>query len=268
MPKKTRDISTVSILSNFKKRSKQEQLALDHPGHMHEFVFSQKLTNFQWEWMDLFMDALRDPLLYSPILILAPRSHGKTAIGCESGPLWYIGKNPESQNQIISSTDEIAKTRVKKVGQVIRYNEKYRQVFGDLYPGSDQTYRWSPSGEAIEVKIDREKLFREGGDIGRDPTLKAFGILTSAAGGRANLQIFDDVVNEENAKSEISRANLLNRYEQEFMPMLYPDGVRIIIGTRYHYKDLYAHLLPILDQERLYTDMYLDDIIQEEAMPL
>lgn len=266
MPKQ-RDTASINILSNFKRRTKEEQKSLDHPGFMHEYVFNQKLTQFQWEWLECFMDAYRNPLKYSPTLILAPRNHGKTAIVCESIPLWYIGKHPTTTNQIISATDGIAKTRVSKIANVIRNNPRYISLFGELYPGSDQTYRWSPSGEAIEVKIDREAIFERDGDIARDPTLTAYGIQTSVEGGRANLQIFDDVINSRNAKSASERATILERFEQAFMPMLYPDGVRFIIGTRYHYQDLYAHLLPILDQERLYTDLYADDLIDEAYMP-
>ena len=261
--RKIRDIADINILSGMKTRSRKEQLAIDHPGHMMEYIFNIALATFQWEWIELIMEAFKDPLKNSPCCIIAPRNHGKTYICVEGITCWHIGKYPTRQNQVISSTDEIAKQRVKKVGQVIRYNEKYRNLFGELYPGSDQTFRWSPSGEAIDVKIDREAAFAEGGDIARDATLIALGILTSVEGGRANLQVFDDVVNQRNSQSEVTRHQVLQRFEQAFMPMLYPDGVRIIVGTRYHYKDLYGYLIPKLDQDRFYTALYADDMIDK-----
>ena len=265
---KTADISTINIASGLKTRSRMEQKALDHPGYFHEYCFQQPLANFQWEMLECYMDATRDPLKYSPMLFLAPRNHGKTTIFAETVPLFRIGHNPNEQGQVVSSVDTLAKKRVKRVADCIQNSPRYRNLFGTLYPGPGSSNTWSPSGEAIEVQCDRVLGWEQSGGIDRDPTLVAFGILTSVEGGRANYQVFDDIVNTRNSQSETQRMQVKQRFQMGFSPMLFPSGIQIIIGTRYHYEDLYASLIPLLDDEKLYTDLYQIDIEKDALTPI
>ena len=125
-------------------------------------------------------------------------------------------------------------------------------MFGSLYPESPD-YTWKT--ERMEVVRDRTAVW-ESGDIQRDATFAAFGITTSVEGGRSTLQIYDDVVSFENSQSESNRRNISNKFWMSFDPMLMPKGQQIFLGTRFHYDDLYAELIPILDSQQLYTDLY------------
>ena len=248
--------ASINIASGLRYRSRKEQLALDNPGHMHEYVFQQTLGDFHWELIESYLDAVKDPFNKSPVLFLAPRNHAKTTLFGESVPLWCIGKDPNTLIQVISSKDTVAKRRVKRVADCIMSSKRYRNLFGNLYPGNDPRYTWSPSGEAIEVKCDRVSSWDREGGVERDPTLSAYGILTSVEGGRAHFQVYDDVVNTKNARSEALRHQIREKYFMSFQPMLLPRGVMVVLGTRYHYEDLYSELIPVYDSEGLYTDLY------------
>lgn len=254
--KKTYDTSSISLASGLRARSRKEELAIDHPGHMHEYVFQQTLAKFHWEMLDCYLDAAKEPLLKSPLLFLAPRSHAKTTVFAETVPLWRLGKNPNELGQIISSVDTVAKRRVKRVADCIVNSRRYQSLFGNLYPGTDRRYTWSPSGEAIEVRCDRVASWDSEGGVERDPSLSAYGILTSVEGGRAHFQVYDDIVNTKNARSEAVRLQVREKFFMSFQPMLLPGGMMVVLGTRYHYEDLYSELIPVYDRERLYTDLY------------
>ena len=123
-----RDIASINIASGLKSRSKKEELAYNHPGHMHEYVFQQTLANFHWEMLDLYMEACKHPLDYSPLIFLAPRNHAKTTLFAETVPLYRIGRNNSDIGQIISSVDSLAKARVKRVGACIQNSTRYRNL--------------------------------------------------------------------------------------------------------------------------------------------
>lgn len=256
MPTDPKDTHSINIAVGMKSRSAAQERAYDHPGHMHEYIFNQTLANFHWEMLELYQDACRDPATYSPLLFLAPRNHGKTTLFAETVPLHRIGHDQQELCQVISSVDSLAKKRVKKVANCIRFNPRYIELFGNLYPGTDSDYQWSPSGEAIEVKRDKQLVWASEGGDQRDPTFLALGILSSVEGGRATYQGYDDVVNQKNSRSEATRIQVREKYWMSFQPMLFPSGIEVFVGTRYGYDDLYSELIPVFDGERLYTDLY------------
>lgn len=246
----------ISIISGMKSRSISEERAYDNPGHMQEYVFKQKLANFHWELIEMAMEAEKDPMgPYGTLVVLAPREHAKTTLYAEGIPLWKIGKNPTNfMGQIISSTSLNAAKRVKKIGSCIQFNERYIQLFGNLYPGNEREFTWSD--HAFEVLVDKREVW-EAGVEERDPTMAAYGITTSVEGARATDQCFDDIVSKENSNTKLGRDTLSEKFWMSFEPMLLPMGVKRIIGTRYYPEDFYAELLPKFDSERRYTALYI-----------
>ena len=266
---KIADLATISIAQGLRSRSKAEERALDHPAAMHEYVFNQTVPDFHWEMTDIYLDARRSARkeqVNGMLLFLAPRDHAKTTVFAETVPLWEIGKDNTTLAQVISSVDSLAKKRVKRVANCIQFNIRYINLFGNLCPGTDQSYTWSPSGEAIEVKRDRSLVWASEGGDERDPTLAAFGILGSVEGGRATYQCYDDIVNLRNSRSDMPRLQVREKFWMSFDPMLLPWGVAVVIGTRYHYEDLYSELIPILDSESRYTELYPPVIVEGQLL--
>lgn len=244
-----------NILSEgFRRRGKKEELALDNVGHFHEYVFGEVLADFQWSLIEAFHAAEKEPELHSPIVALWPRMHGKTTLA-ESIVMWRIGKLPHELHQIIGAAQGAAMDRVKRVASVIREDDRYKALFGNLYPGNDPRYTWSDAGAAIDVLHDRV----EGMEARRDNTLRACGITSKITGARAHFQLFDDIVDLENSKSELQRQTVKEFYEMTYLPMLHVGGIQIVLGTRWHYDDLYSHLIRNHDRLGKYTDFYLDE---------
>ena len=245
--------SQISIVDGMKERSAKEEKAYSHPGHFHEYVFGQTLAKFHWEIFDLLLEGKNEPLGdFNPIVILAPRNHAKTTNFAESYPLWMGGVDPNSlMCQIVSSTSVVAATRLGRIKSCIQHNTRYKDLFGDLFPGRDG--RWS--NDAIELKRDHTLSWAVGNEE-RDPSVAAYGITTSVEGGRTTLQIFDEIVTFENSKTPAGRQTVSNKFFTTFSPMLLPFGQQIVLGTRYAFNDFYAEAIAKFDTEKLYTDMY------------
>jgi hypothetical protein len=259
MPRNVKDISTISIGSGIRQRSKKEELALDHPGHFQEYAFNVTNAPFHWEVFDLFLDGHKNPSGDNgTVLILAPRNHAKTTVA-EGFVTWKVGHNNKELCQFVCSKKELAVERLSRIGGCIRFNERYKNLFGNLYPEGDKDYVWRT--DKFDVMQDRENVWDEGSEE-RDSSFTAFGIDSSVEGGRATIQVFDDVVSLENSQGESSRRHVNQKFWMSFDPMLVPLGQQIILGTRFHYADVYSELIPKFDTDRFYTSLYSPEDVE------
>ncbi len=267
MPNRRKPISfePINILSGMKARGKKEELALDHSGHFQEYIFNHKLADFHWEMHELLMEGMKDPLGdYGALLFLAPRDHAKTTIVAEAFPLFRLMKDDLELIQVICSVVTLAQKRLSKIESCIRFNKRFIGLVGDLYPHGDADYTWNQF--ELEILRNQEEAWNSGREE-RDPTISALGMTTSVEGGRATYQAYDDIVNQENSRTQTGREALSDKFWMSFDPMLLPDGQMAVVGTRYHYEDLYAELIPKFDREGRYAELYTGSE-QVEALTL
>lgn len=107
-----------------------------------------------------------------------------------------------------------------------------------------------------------------------EATITALGAYSGAVtSGHYDLIICDDLVNFENSRTEGGRARMLEWFKQTLLPTLIPGGELHVVGTRYHFLDLYQ----IMIDELKYDTKIQRAIIQtedgehsiwEEYMPL
>lgn len=270
MPKpRTLDVNhipSINITSNLRARSKQEQLAYEHPGHFYEYVFKQKLAKFWWEVYELVLEGMREPDgLYNPLLILAPRDHAKTSNLTEGVPLWKIGRNRQELIQIICSISSTSKKRLSLIESCIRHNPRYKGLFGDLYPEGDDDFTWN----ALEMEVLRDQsLAWNEGTAQRDYSFTGMGMTTSTEGARATHQVYDDIVTRDKSKTPVGREYTREKFWMTFFPMLLPGGQINIVGTRYDYEDFYSELIPVFDTEKFYTDLYVHEVPDSEKFTI
>jgi len=62
-------------------------------------------------------------------------------------------------------------------------------------------------------------------------------------GGRSDLIVCDDLIDEENIRTQLQIEKVTTWFNKVLYPTLYPWGGIIVIGTRWHYADLYNQLL-------------------------
>lgn len=168
-------------------------------------------------------------------LILLPRDHGKSSIAGGYYAAWEITRNPAIRILYISSTSNLATKQLKFIKDILT-SDIYRLFWPEMV-NKDEAKRekWSET----EISVDHPKRREEGV---RDPTVFTAGLTTSITGLHCDLAIMDDVVVLENAYTEEGR----EKTEQQYSLLASIEGSdarEIIVGTRYHPKDLYGTLL-------------------------
>lgn len=159
--------------------------------------------------------------------IMAHWASGKSAGLVVPLPAWLIGRNPNLRIKIVCSSMELARERGEAVKSVIM-SPMYRRVFPHIRPGA----AW----KAAEFTVARS---------GRstDQTLQAKGILSKGVGKRADVLIFDDVVDQLNATEPAQRKKVREFVSNTWMGRLSPNGRVLYIGTPWNTDDATFHLM-------------------------
>jgi len=159
-----------------------------------------------------------------------PRKHGKSQCIGINYPSWLIGEDPDIHMTIVSKTATLAENSLGEVIARIERDSKYYEVFGNIKPKKPQ--KWSATQIYVKRKV-----------ISKFPTIHATGLYGPLTGGGNDLIIADDIIDEENVgtRKQIEKASLW--FHKVLLTTLFPWGAVLVIGTRWHYADLYKELL-------------------------
>ena len=201
---------------------------LDPPWFVQELL-GYTLAPFHREWWQFQMD-------HRASLILAPRGHGKSTILTISYSLWKLARNPDLRVLIVSNTMDQAKAFLREIKQHLEGNTKLHRLYGSFLGAP-----WSEHEITLRGRRRRAK----------EASVTALGLLGPVIARHYDLILLDDVVDEENARTLVQREKTLVWYYKTLLPTLEPEGEIHLLGTRYHYQDLYGHLL-----EREFKDLH------------
>ena len=191
---------------------------------------------------------LRDPRVRR-LLIIMPPGHGKSTCVTVNYPLWAVGRNSNLRIIVASHTKDFVASFIREITARME-SQEYKEVFGDLKPARPN--KWAQN----EIIVERSAILK-------DPTFVALGTEQATIGRRADIAICDDVVDEDYASSEALRARLRTWFKKELVERLEPDGRLIVVGTRWHFADLYSELLKDESYEKL-----IYPALDEENNPL
>jgi hypothetical protein len=161
--------------------------------------------------------------------MLLPRGHGKTeqVIG---RVLWELGNNPDLRIKIVCNSDDEASKRIQALSEHIERNPAVHDVFPDLRPSDKQD--WTKHTLRVQRTI-----------ISKDPSIEACGVLSTGTGARADLIIFDDVVDLRNAiQLTALRKAVKQAFRAVWLNLLSPRGRAVYIATPWHHDDLTSEL--------------------------
>jgi predicted phage terminase large subunit-like protein len=158
------------------------------------------------------------------LMIFMPPRHGKSHLANELFPSWYIGRNPGHEVITTSYSQEVASGFGRKVRNMMN-EPNYKLIFHGVGPRED-----SYAAHRFDLTTG-----------GTYYAVGAGGPLTSRG---ASLIVIDDIHKN---RSETQSEALLTRIKEWFGPVLYtrlaPDGVVVLIQTRWSERDLPGHLL-------------------------
>ena len=157
------------------------------------------------------------------LIVTEPPRHGKSELISKYFPAWYLGLFPDERIILTSYEADFAASWGRKARDII---EEYgEELFG------------------IQVRQDSSAANRWGiqGYEGGMNTAGAGGPITGKGG---NLIIIDDPFkNAEEANSKTIRDKVWEWYKSTLYTRLEPNGVLVIIQTRWHEDDLVGRLL-------------------------
>lgn len=198
------------------------------------WAFSQEVVG----WKDLY-DPLHHPLCDfiqnnqgHKRLMLLPRGHLKSSVGTVGYSLWKIAQDPKIRILIAAGTYDMAVTFLSQIKDHITKNEKFRELFGDLYTGS---IRWAEN----QITVVRPESYER-----KEPTVTAFGIGGNLVSQHYDIIIGDDIVTRDNIHTPERMADVLTFYRDVLDLLDNPtDSEVLFFGTRWHEGDLYGHIM-------------------------
>ena len=163
-------------------------------------------------------------------LQLSPRDHGKTTVFCHALPVWAICNIPNVRVLMVSKTSGQANKLLGTIRAELRNNPLIKHDYGNLLENKSE-------GGAIWCTRD---------EVGRklkDPTVEAVGALGAITGGHFDIIIVDDMLDDENTKTEGRMESMDNWFYGTIGQLVEPTTQMFVIGTRKHYADLYQQLI-------------------------
>jgi predicted phage terminase large subunit-like protein len=186
-------------------------------------VLGYEAKPFHLEMMR-FQSAAKDTCL-----ALAPRGFGKSIILTIVRTVFEIIRNPNIRILIASNTQLQSEIFLREIKFHLEHNVRVLEYFGCF--ASDD--KWD----------NREIIVGPRTSSAKESTVSCVGVGGAVASRHYDLIIADDLVDEENSRTELQREKVKTWYYKTLGPCLEPDGRIFVIGTRYHYLDLYGHLI-------------------------
>lgn len=173
------------------------------------------------------------------VVINAPPGSGKSTLFTHDIPAWLAVRNTRIRCLVGSRTER----------QAAQYTGRLRRSFGnerssfvsELGPFRPlQRDLWRNS-EFIIAAGEEESVDE------KEPTFAAYGQDSGFLGGRYDFVIWDDLVDNRNARTVEQREALVHWFETEAITRLEPSGLFVLQGQRIGPDDLYRYALDLLD---------------------
>jgi len=186
-------------------------------------------------------------------LFLLPRGHLKSSLVTVGWVIWLIVKDPNRTIAIFNETQDLAEAFLREVKDHLEGNAVLRKYWPGLVP--DEKKVWNRSA----IIVNRTRLVRT-------PTVEAKSIEESTAGRHPDIMILDDPVSDRTVRTEDGIRKSKQKF-QELQALLEPPsdedpfvGMLIVIGTRWHWQDLYNY---IMEKLGAYYDVHIRKAIED-----
>ena len=172
-------------------------------------------------------------------LWLEPRYTYKTTVFTKAYPIWRLFLEPNLRILIANATAENAEAFLSEiVGHYLR-NESLRR----LYLASYNTLPLNPlSAKTKSIVLNtRTRNFSE-------PSIGTVGALGNLVSAHYDLIIVDDLCNIDDRESPRIREKK-KRWFQDLVSVLVPDGELVVVGTHWHFDDVYSFIINELNPQ-------------------
>lgn len=207
---------------------------------------SDKPANNVWGSIHHKIVEKLDTLLKQACLILIPRGHFKSTLVTQNWTIQQLIKDPTLRILIASAELKNAKAFLGGIKSHFENNPKFIDRFGDWTTKT----KWSEEQLDIKGKLPGPK----------EHTITTASIGTDMTSQHYDVIILDDIVNGKNCSSDEQRHKTFQFYTN-CLDLLDPGGKLIVIGTRWHFFDIYSELMKLNKKIHM-----LDFIVNEPSM--
>ena len=159
-------------------------------------------------------------------LDLAPRGSGKSRVGNIGYVSWAACNNPNARILILSDTDTHAVRFLSTIKNVLSNSELIAAHYGNI-----EGIQWSDHQITTALRTDPAIT---------EASITALGMYSGGVTTGHYTHVFaDDLDNFANTRTQGMRNRSKNYWKTTVLPTLLPGGEVRVLGTRYHYDDLY-----------------------------
>ena len=195
---------------------------------------------------------LTDKFLFK--LILMPRYSFKSCICSVGYSLWRLVRDPNLRILIYSDASS------KAQGFLTSIKAQIEGKVADAHFGT--TYDWSSDGR--ETKWNESQIVIKGRTTQyAEPSVDTGGIETSKVGMHYDIIIFDDIVSDINITTKDQMDKTANCYRKA-LSLLKPGGEVMVVGTRWHFGDLYGRIIAENSEMQNFRIFIVDGVEDEK----
>lgn len=167
------------------------------------------------------------------------RGAGKSTTCTEVKVIHLLLKNPNLRILIASKTIGNAQGFLKNIKSHFETNTRLEEIFGKYYD-SNRVSKWDDT----EIEVLPRTI------VAREASVTCVGVEGTVVSKHYDVIISDDLVDEDKSATKGQRDKVRKWFYNTLAPTLEPPDKKIphrgehhILGTRYHFDDLYGHLI-------------------------
>lgn len=172
-------------------------------------------------------------------LILAPRGHLKSTVCTVGYALWRVVQNPNIRILIANYKLSNAEAFLSQMRGAFLMNDLLKAHFPKVIPDVKKA-KWNQS----QITVNRTQNHKEA-------TIEVAGVGSEITGRHYDLIIYDDIVGPENITTK-EQIDKLKAWYNQTQFLLEPGGDQVMIGTRWHFDDLYGWIIQNLDNYKVF----------------
>ena len=183
-------------------------------------------------WCKRAQDLKDLPASERKLLVVGTKDTFKTTIFTIGFPLWLLIQEGEYWGKNLTAflgngNKEKALAYISELRDTMQKKALFRKCYGDFAEEPDE---WTKA----KLKVERTL-------VSKDPTFQAISTKTPVSSSHPKLIVLDDWSNEKNSLTPNGLKEQI-RSLKEVISTLDSQGIKIIHGHRFHYKDIFWHL--------------------------
>lgn len=170
-------------------------------------------------------------------LVLVPRGHMKSTM-LKIKVIQLILQNPMIRIGLFSRTAGLVEEQLADIKRMMA-TPLLRRYFPELIPDPGPKYaNWYKS--TVNQLTTRRNA--DWGRIPQEEQIEAWGMGATITGRHYDVLVLDDMINEQSISTP-EQMQKVRDYYSYLQAIKEPDGFELIVGTRYHYSDIYGVII-------------------------